>query len=172
MGQHMNRSEVPAIVVGAGPAGLAAAITLAGLGVETLVVERRRERSAHPRATVISTRSMELIRSWGIEQEVLAGAVDVEWLMWSCRTLAEAGAGTAIPVGLPSRSQSALISPVAPACVPQDFLEPVLLDRVLALGGRVELGTELTAIDSRATALGSRCATWRAGRCARWRRAS
>ena len=48
--------EVPVLIVGAGPAGLTAAITLAQHGVDVLVVERRLELSGLPRATAISTR--------------------------------------------------------------------------------------------------------------------
>ena len=81
--------EVPVLVIGAGAAGLAAAITLARYGIECLLVERRSEQSRLPRATVISTRSMELVRSWGLEEEVVGGGVEVEWLMWLCETLAQ-----------------------------------------------------------------------------------
>ena len=68
----MRNEDVPVVVVGAGPAGLAAAIALARLGVETMLVERRAELSSLPRATAISLRSMELIRSWGVEDAVRA----------------------------------------------------------------------------------------------------
>jgi 2-polyprenyl-6-methoxyphenol hydroxylase-like FAD-dependent oxidoreductase len=143
----MHPPNFPVLIVGAGPAGLAAAIALGRRGVETLVVDRRLERSAMPRATTISTRSMELIRSWDLEREVLAGGVEVEWLMWESPTLAAAARGTAIEVGLPTRQQAALISPTAPACVPQDHLERVLLDHVRSLGSvRVELGTALAGL--------------------------
>ena len=81
----MHPMHFPALIVGAGPAGLAAAIALGRRGVESLVVDRRPERSSLPRATTISTRSMELIRSWGLEDEVRAGGVEVEWLMWEFR---------------------------------------------------------------------------------------
>ena len=77
--------EVPVLVVGAGPAGLTAAIALGRYGVECPLVERRLEPSSHPRATVVSTRSMELLRSWGLEERVLAGGVEVDWLMWALR---------------------------------------------------------------------------------------
>ena len=144
----MQPVNVPVLIVGAGPAGLAAAIALARRGVESLVVDRRLERSSLPRATTISTRSMELVRSWGLEQEVLAGGVDVEWLMWESPTLAGADEGAGIEVGLPTRAQAAVISPTAPACVPQDHLERVLLDHLRSLGhARVELGTALAGLE-------------------------
>ena len=75
----MHTEESPVVIAGAGPAGLAAAISLARLGVETMLVERRAELSSLPRATVVSLRSMELIRSWGVEDAIRAGGVDVEW---------------------------------------------------------------------------------------------
>ena len=76
------RRESPVVVVGAGPAGLTAAVAMARLGVEVLLVERRRELSSLPRATSVSTRSMEIFRSWGLEREIRAGEVDVEWQLW------------------------------------------------------------------------------------------
>ncbi len=54
------------LIVGAGPAGLAAAIELARRDVPVLLVERRLTRSAHPRATVLSLRSREQMRVWGL----------------------------------------------------------------------------------------------------------
>lgn len=120
-------NEVPVLVVGAGPAGLTTAIALAREGVETMLVERRQDIASLPRATSISTRSMELLRSWGLEEEVRAGGIEVEWKLLVAETLARASAGTALEVGYPTREQSALVSPTSPACVPQDHLEPVLL---------------------------------------------
>ena len=144
----MHNEELPVVIVGAGPAGLAAAIALARLGVETMLVERRAELSSLPRATVVSLRSMELIRSWGVEDAVLAGAVDVEWRGWQSDTLATVAQGSMWPVGIPSREQAALLSPTAPACVPQDDLEPVLLDHLRSLGGtRVHLHTEVVGVE-------------------------
>ena len=117
-------------------------------GVECLLVERRSEPSPLPRATVISTRSMELLRAWGLEDEVLAGGVEVDWQMWGCDTLARADEGAAIEVGLPTRAQAALISPTAPACVPQDHLERVLLAHVRSSAHvQVELATTLVGLD-------------------------
>jgi putative polyketide hydroxylase len=143
-------SELPVVIVGAGPAGLTAAAALARQGIDFLLVERRPDLSALPRATAISTRSMELLRSWGLEQEVREGGTDVEWLQWYCQTLALAESGHGSPTGLPTKAQAAVVSPTAPACVPQDHLEPVLLNHVRSLGaGRVEFGAEVAGVEHR-----------------------
>jgi 2-polyprenyl-6-methoxyphenol hydroxylase-like FAD-dependent oxidoreductase len=145
---------VPVLVVGAGPAGLAAALELARHGVPALLVERRTALSSHPRATVLSLRSMELMRAWGLEADVRARSVDADWHMLEAETLAGAAAGTALPVGYPSPQESRMLSPTAPACVAQDDVEPLLLERLREAGARVELGTELTGV--RAGADGAR----------------
>ena len=137
------------LVVGAGPAGLMTAITLARQGVDVLLAERRTELSGLPRATVVSLRSMELLRSFGLESAVLVGAVDVEWTQWRCATLAQAADGVAAPIGMPTRAEGALLSPAAPACVAQDHLEPVLLAHLRSLdGAHVALGTSVVAVQA------------------------
>ena len=120
------RESMPVLVAGAGPAGLTAAITLARNGIECLLVERRPALSGLPRADSVSTRTMELMRSWGLEDAIRAGGVDVEWKQWVGRTLAAAGAER--PTSFPTREQSAVLSPTAPGRVPQDHIEPVLLE--------------------------------------------
>jgi len=139
--------DTPVLVIGAGPAGLAAALELTRHDIPVLLVERRTVLSSHPRATVLSLRSMELVRAWGLEPEVRARSVDVDWRMLECETLADAAAGTTIVVGYPNPEQSRMVSPTAPACVAQDDLEPLLLEHLRAApGARVALGTELTGI--------------------------
>ena len=124
-----SRIEIPVLVVGAGPAGLVAAITLARHGVECLIVERRHTRHAAP-----GDRDQHphhgAAPSVGLHDEVLRGGDDVEWLLLLCATLSRARQGRAVEVGYPTRAQSALVSPTAPACVPQDHLETVLLDHL------------------------------------------
>jgi hypothetical protein len=88
---------------------------------------------------------MELMRAWGVESQVRMRSVEVDVRMLLAETLAEAGGGSAVRVGLPSREQSRVLSPTEPACVAQDDVEPLLLDRLRGQpASRVELGTELT----------------------------
>jgi 2-polyprenyl-6-methoxyphenol hydroxylase-like FAD-dependent oxidoreductase len=142
--------EVAVLVVGAGPAGVTAAATLARYGVGSILVERRATLSDLPRATVASTGSMELLRSWSLEEQVRAAEVDVDERGWIGETLTSPD-GTTIPLGLPSREQAAAFSPTGPVCVAQDDLEPVLLRHVRELGRTdVRFATELVGLEPRA----------------------
>jgi putative polyketide hydroxylase len=146
-GNHHTRN-VPVLVVGAGPAGLVGAVTLARYGVGSLLVERNPGLSPLPRATGVSPRTMELLRSWGLEDQVRAGELDmVEAGAWATETLASPD-GIMLPSGFPSRRQVAAVSPTTLAAVPQDHLEPVLLGRLRAHPtAEVRFGTELVALD-------------------------
>jgi putative polyketide hydroxylase len=77
-----RQQDAPVLIVGAGPAGLMAVLAPARYGIEFLLVERRRSISGLPRATAVSTRSMELLRSFGLEDDVRAGGLEVDWLQW------------------------------------------------------------------------------------------
>ena len=59
-------AQVPVLIVGAGPCGVGLAIELGSRGVECLVVEQSDETIAFPTANLVSTRTMEFLRRWGI----------------------------------------------------------------------------------------------------------
>ena len=131
----METREFEVAIVGAGPGGLAAAVTLGEHGVSTLVVERRTSPSPLPRANAASTGTMELLRRWGLEGRVRERALDVEFRAWATPSLT-AGTGEAVDVGFPSREQATLVSPTAPAAIGQDDLEPLLEARARSLRER------------------------------------
>jgi putative polyketide hydroxylase len=140
--------RVPVVIAGAGPAGLVAAATLAGHSVASLLVERNPGPSPLPRATAVSTRTMELLGSFGLEAEVRAGQLDLTATgAWAAETLASPE-GTELPLGVADLAQAAGASPTTLAAVPQDHLEPVLLRHLERPGlAEVRFGTELVAFD-------------------------
>lgn len=68
---------VDVIVVGGGPAGLAASLVLARGGVRTVLVDRHAAVGAHPRAHIVNTRTVELLRGWGLERAVRRASAPV-----------------------------------------------------------------------------------------------
>jgi 2-polyprenyl-6-methoxyphenol hydroxylase-like FAD-dependent oxidoreductase len=142
-----NVQQPEVLVVGAGPAGLAAAIVLARYNLPVLVVEKRPALGDLPRALVISTRTMEILRSWGLEKDVRSGAADVIPRGWVTETLSS-GQGVEISLGYPSADEAASISPTRPAWAPQDHLEPLLLDHLRTYpSAMISFGTELITLD-------------------------
>jgi len=144
LSRNYRRTEV--LVAGAGPAGLAAGITLARYGIGVLVVDKRDGIPALSRNLVISTRGMELMRRWGLENAVRAGAPDVIPRAWVTPDLA-CGQGTEMPLGYPSDEEAAAVSPCRPAWAPQDHHEPILLAHLRRMPSvEVRFRCELTAL--------------------------
>jgi putative polyketide hydroxylase len=123
-----------AMVIGAGPVGLAAALGLGRLGVDVLLVERRTKVARLPKAMAVSARSMELLRQWGCDRALRAQGLppwrsrNIEW-----RTSVVNGRHI---VSLPQLGDAAHVlsslgtSPQTWLNVPQYNLEEVLRDAV------------------------------------------
>lgn len=128
----MTAPTVDVLVVGAGPTGLLLAGDLLAAGVSVAVVERRRDESNLTRAFAVNPRTLELLDTRGLADELVAtGAkADVLRLFGNVK----------LPLGqLPTRFPFLLITP-------QYQTERVLADRLAAVGGVVEAGAEVVGL--------------------------
>jgi 2-polyprenyl-6-methoxyphenol hydroxylase-like FAD-dependent oxidoreductase len=119
--------DVPVLIVGGGAVGLAASILLSRLGVRHLLVESRAHSKRHPRSAGVNTRTMEILRPWGIEQRLREAAVavpDGNLLVW-----AESLAGQELNRSTVEALATADVQPDSPttSCFfAEDTLEPIL----------------------------------------------
>ncbi|MET3984581.1 FAD-dependent oxidoreductase [Streptomyces sp. PvR034] len=158
-----ERLEADVVVVGGGPTGLAAAHFLAGLGVRTVVLEQRPAPSGHPRATVINSRTMELLRYLGVDAEVRRVGVplpNTARITWCTELAGTELAALDVIESAASLMRRAAISPVLPVICSQNRVEALLVERLPA-NARVIRGVraeELTRTPSgvRVTASGER----------------
>ena len=58
------------IIVGGGPVGLSAAISLAEQGISSILLEKNPTTTQHPKARGVNCRTMELFRAWGLASQL------------------------------------------------------------------------------------------------------
>ncbi|MEZ0241232.1 MAG: FAD-dependent monooxygenase, partial [Chloroflexota bacterium] len=138
--------RVPVLIIGAGPAGLVTGIGLARNGARSMLIERHPSTSIFPRATGVSTRSMEIFRGWGIDEAVRRGGWNVIPRM-AIASRFDDRAPAEGPLGFPDEAESAAVSPTTAAVSPQDHLEPVLLEHYESIGGDTRFSTELVGFE-------------------------
>ncbi|GAA3725935.1 FAD-dependent monooxygenase [Streptomyces tremellae] len=140
-------SEVPVVIAGGGLVGLSLALFLADTGVDVLVAEQRLSPSALPRGRGLNLRTMEVLRSAGIEAALRAAPPSI------LRDLTEiAGARTLAGEAFfhairPAAESYAALSPVVPLVTDQNEVEPVLRAEAVRRGARVHFGTRVDAFE-------------------------
>lgn len=119
--------EADVVIVGAGPVGLAMGIALAHYGVEVVIVDAAEERSAHSKAAVVHSRTLEVLRDFGVDGELVDRGVIVPYFAFRDRDRSLLVTDFA---KLPTAYPYTLM-------VPQDVTEAVLDKRLHDLGGTV-----------------------------------
>jgi putative polyketide hydroxylase len=158
-------SEVPVLIIGAGPVGLSLALLLSRFGVRSLIVERRRAVSPHPRARFVNARTMEIFRQLGIEAEVRALAIPdglATCALWAPTLAAPEVKRVEIETLGPASGEP--LSPSPGVTTSQDRLDPLLL-RALGEAGMsdVRFGWRLTALRQDEHGVVATCADETAG---------
>jgi 2-polyprenyl-6-methoxyphenol hydroxylase-like FAD-dependent oxidoreductase len=135
-------TDLPVLIVGAGPTGLVLALWLTRLGVRVRIVDKTAEPGTTSRAVAVQARTLELYR-----QVNLAGAVVEAGVKVAAANLWVGGANAArVPLGRMGEG----LSPFPYALTyQQDAHERLLIERLTDLGVKVERRTELVRFDQR-----------------------
>ncbi len=142
--------ETDVLVIGTGPAGGAAALALATLGVDHLVITKYRWTANTPRSHITNQRTVEIFRDLGIEDDVLARATP-HHLMGDtvfCTSLAGEEIGRVRTWGThPAREADYVAASPSPNCdLPQTLLEPIIVGHAASRGSRIRFDTEYVGL--------------------------
>jgi 2-polyprenyl-6-methoxyphenol hydroxylase-like FAD-dependent oxidoreductase len=133
----MSHSEIPVLVVGAGPVGLAMACDLARHGVACRIIDEAEGPTDQSRALAIWERTLEVLDDLGVIGPVLAQGKRMHGMN------AYAGGHRLLHVGLDLEGE---VTPYPLAIsLPQGQTQRILIDRLRALGVEVEWRTKLGA---------------------------
>jgi 2,4-dichlorophenol 6-monooxygenase len=139
------------LVVGSGPAGATAALSLATLGVDHIVITKYAWTANTPRAHITNQRTVEVFRDLGIEDDIRANATP-QRLMGDtvfCTSLSGDEIGRVRTWGThPTRQADyTLASPSENCDLPQTLLEPILIGHAAARGSHIRFDSEYLGLD-------------------------
>lgn len=122
--------DTAVLIVGAGPIGLALAGDLGGRGIECLIIEQSDGVVYHPRATALNARTMELLRRWGLSEQVKRDGTPPDFPHTALYLTSFDGYEIA-RIERPSHGglKPSPISPERPQRCNQLWLDPILRDR-------------------------------------------
>jgi 2-polyprenyl-6-methoxyphenol hydroxylase-like FAD-dependent oxidoreductase len=137
----MTSNELPArtevAIVGAGPTGLALAVTLASAGIDFVILDRLADGANTSRAAVVHARTLEVLDDLGAAEQLIARGIPIT------RFVVRDGSHRLLTLPfqqLPTRYPYTLM-------VPQSETESVLLDRLRALGQDVHRPYQVASVE-------------------------
>jgi 2-polyprenyl-6-methoxyphenol hydroxylase-like FAD-dependent oxidoreductase len=143
---HGTSEDVPVLIVGGSLVGLSAAMFLRWHGVDVLAVERHAGTAIHSRAGHFHLRTMEILRSAGIEDAVRRKSEE-QYPPDGGINNVESLAGREIANYFPNLNAGVdEFSPAIRLFINQDALEPILRARAEELGARLLYRTECVSL--------------------------
>ena len=143
----MSDIEVPVLIVGGSLVGMSTALLLGHHGVPALVVEHHRGTAIHPRAAMITQRTMEIFRTVGVEQIVLRKS-DEQFVQDGAIMAVETLAGKELAWFIANLNEGVRdVSPSSRIFITQSLLEPLLKSRAEELGAQLRFATELVSFE-------------------------
>ena len=145
--QPPGQEEVPVLIVGGSLVGLSTAMFLAWHGIPSLTIERHDGTAIHPRAGHFHLRTIELLRSVGMESAVRR-ASEEQFPPDGGISAVESLAGKEFATYIANLNEGVTeFSPTVRLFMTQQSLEPIIRDRALELGATLRNSTELASFD-------------------------
>jgi putative polyketide hydroxylase len=140
----VTERDHPVLIVGAGAGGLSASTLLAHHGIQSRLIDRRREIFVYPKARNLTFRTLEILRDVGLGPAVNAAAEPISSIIGK-RALSDAEATRVMGADSFPSAEAVSPEPFGKYC-PQSKLEPILLAESRRLGCDVRYGMELVSL--------------------------
>src|SRR4051812_4880064 len=148
--------ECEVLVVGGSLVGMSTALLLAHQGVRVILVEHHRGTAIHPRAAQISQRTMEILRSVGIEQIVRERSGE-QFVQDGAIMAVDTLNGRELAHFVANLNEGIRdVSPSERVFISQSLLEPLLRSRAEQLGADLRFATELVSFEQDAAGVSAR----------------
>ena len=144
---RLTSEEASVLIVGGSLVGLSAALFLRRHGIDVLAVERHAGTAIHSRAGHFHLRTVEILRSAGLEDAVRRKSQE-QYPPDGGINNVESLAGREIANYFPNLNAGVEeFSPAVRLFINQDALEPIIRDRAEKLGARLRYGTECVSLE-------------------------